>query len=88
MSVHSEIAELGDKVRAFIEDAVREAEQHAGAIDQVIYTGLTDVGVPAPWAQTVADEVKMLINHFSQDHAPAQPGPAPEPQPDPGVPQP
>jgi hypothetical protein len=79
---------LEDRLKTLIEDAVRDAEQHAGAIDQVIYTGLTDVGVPAPWAQTVADEVKMLIDHFSADHAPAQPEPAPEPQPDPGVPQP
>jgi hypothetical protein len=79
---------LEDRLKTLIEDAVRDAEQHAGAIDQVIYTGLTDVGVPAPWAQTVADEVKMLIDHFQSDHAPAQPEPAPEPQPDPGVPQP
>jgi hypothetical protein len=77
---------LEDRLKTLIEDAVRDAEQHAGAIDQVIYTGLTDVGVPAPWAQTVADEVKMLISHFAADHAPAQPEPAPEPQPDPGVP--
>jgi hypothetical protein len=75
---------LEDRLKTLIEDAVRDAEQHAGAIDQVVFTGLTDAGVPAPWAQTVADEVKMLADHFSADHAPAQP--APEPQPDPGVP--
>ena len=77
---------LEDKLKTLVEDAVREAEQHAGAIDQVIYTGLTDVGVPAPWAQTVADEVKMLIDHFSAEHAPQPPEPQPEPAADPGVP--
>ena len=77
---------LEAKLKAFVEDAVREAEQHAGAIDQVIFTALTDAGVPPPWAQTVADQVKMLADHFAADRAQAQPEPAPEPQPDPGVP--
>lgn len=77
---------LEDRLKTLIEDAVRDAEQHAGAIDQVVFTALTDAGVPAPWAQTVADEVKMLVDHFASDRAQAQPEPAPEPQPDPGVP--
>jgi hypothetical protein len=77
---------LEDRLKTLIEDAVREAEQHAGAIDQVVFTALTDAGVPAAWAQTVADQAKMLIDHFQSDRAQAQPEPVPEPQPDPGVP--
>lgn len=76
---------LEARLKAFVEDAVREAEQNAPAIDQAIYTAMTAAGVPAPWAQTAADEVKMVIEHFSVDHAsqPSQPEPV---QPDPGVP--
>jgi hypothetical protein len=79
---------LEARLKAFVEDAVREAEQNAPAIDAAIYTAATAAGVPPAWAQNLADDVKNVIDHFAQDHAPAQPEPAPEPQPDPGVPQP
>jgi hypothetical protein len=79
---------LEARLKAFVEDAVREAEQNAPAIDEAIYTAMTAAGVPAPWAQTAADEVKMVIEHFAADHAQqSAPEPQPEPvQPDPGVP--
>jgi hypothetical protein len=78
---------LEARLKAFVEDAVREAEANAPAIDQAIYTAMTAAGVPAPWAQTAADEVKMVIEHFAADHAQPEPAPQPEPvQPDPGVP--
>lgn len=77
---------LEDKLKTLVEDAVHEAEANVPAIDQVIFAALTDVGAPAPLAQTAADWVKMVIDHFSQDHAAQQSEPAPEPVPDPGTP--
>jgi hypothetical protein len=81
---------LETRLKAFVEDAVREAEASAPAIDAAIYSAMTAAGVPPAWAQNAADQVKMAIDHFASDHAPAQPEPAPElapePQPDPGVP--
>jgi hypothetical protein len=82
----SVLAGLETRLKAFVEDAVREAEQNAPEIDAAIYTAMTAAGVPPAWAQNAADQVKMAIDHFAADHAPAQPEPAPEPVPDPGVP--
>lgn len=73
---------LEAKLKAFVEDAVREAEASAPAIDAAIYAAMTAAGVPPAWAQNAADEVKMAIDHFASEHAPQ----APEPAADPGVP--
>lgn len=76
----SVLAELETKLKTFVEDAVREAESHEQAIDAAVYQAATAAGVPAAWAQSLADGVKMAIDHFSQDHAPAAPAAPEQPQ--------
>lgn len=77
---------LEAKLKAFVEDAVREAEASAPAIDAAIFAALQDAGAPAPLAQVLSDGLKMILDHFEADHA-AQPAPpAPEAAADPGTP--
>jgi hypothetical protein len=79
---------LEAKLKAFVEDAVREAEQNAPAIEASVADVLHEAGAPPEIAAALGGLVKLLRDHFSSLAPAAQPEPAPEPQPDPGVPQP
>jgi hypothetical protein len=78
---------LEDKLKAFVEDAVHEAEANIAPIEAAVADALHEAGAPPEIAAALGSLVKLLREHFSSLAPAAQPGPAPEPQPDPGVPQ-